>query len=128
MGDDPSPALIASARFIACDVRTVESVQVTLTVDHPYGADLDVVLISPTGTRSQLARPHLCPVGLSGPCGDLSRGWTFHSVRHMGERFEGSVQNATVGQSHPGWQIQIKDGQAGDTGHWRSWRTVITGH
>lgn len=128
IGEDPSPALIASARFVACDVRTVESVQVTLTVDHPYGADLDVVLISPTGNRSQLARPHLCPVSMSGPCGDLSRGWTFHSVRHMGERFEGSVQNASVGQSHTGWKIQIKDGQAGDTGLWRSWRIVIAGH
>jgi subtilisin-like proprotein convertase family protein len=106
----------------------VESVQLTLTVDHAYGADLDVVLISPSGTRSQLARPHFCPDSLSGPCGDLSLGWTFHSVRHMGERVDGSVQNALLGQLRQGWQIQLKDGQTGDTGVWRSWRLLITGH
>ena len=128
IGDDPSPALNASARFEACDLKTVESVQVTLTVDHPYGADLDVVLISPTGTRSQLARPHLCSADMSGPCGDLSRGWTFHSVRHMGEPIQAAAQNDLPNQSHQGWQLQLKDGQDGDTGHWRSWRVVITGH
>ncbi len=128
IGDAPAPALVASARFEACDLKTVESVQVTLTVDHPYGADLDVVLVSPTGTRSQLARPHLCPADLSGPCGDLSRGWTFHSVRHMGEPIRAAAQNALPHQAHPGWQLQLKDGQDGDTGHWRSWRLLITGH
>jgi kexin len=128
IGDDPSPALNASARFEACDLKTVESVQVTLTVDHPYGADLDVVLISPTGTRSQLARPHLCSADMSGPCGDLSRGWTFHSVRHMGEPIHAAALNALPNQTHQIWQIQLKDGQGGDTGHWRSWRVVITGH
>jgi kexin len=128
ISDAPVPALVATARFEACDLKTVESVQVTLTVDHPYGADLDVVLISPTGARSHLARPHLCPADLSGPCGDLSRGWTFHSVRHMGEPLHAAVQNAFTHQAHQGWQLQLKDGQAGDTGHWRSWRLLITGH
>jgi len=128
IGDAPVPALVAAARFEACDLKTVESVQVTLTVDHPYGADLDVVLISPTGARSQLARPHLCPADLSGPCGDLSRGWTFHSVRHMGEPLHDAVQNALPHLAHQGWQLQLKDGQVGDTGHWRSWRLLITGH
>jgi kexin len=128
IGEAPAPALVASARFEACDLKTVESVQVTLTVDHPYGADLDVVLISPTGTRSQLARPHLCPADLSGPCGDLSRGWTFHSVRHMGETFHAADHNGLTNRAHQGWQLQLKDGQAGDTGHWRSWRLLITGH
>jgi hypothetical protein len=46
----------------------------------------------------------------------------------MGESVQGSVQNASLGQLQQGWQIQLKDGQAGDTGHWRSWRMVITGH
>ena len=128
IGDNPSPALIATTRLEGCDLKIVESVQLTLTVDHAYGADLDVVLISPSGTRSQLARPHFCPDSLSGPCGDLSLGWTFHSVRHMGERVDGSVQNALLGQLRQGWQIQLKDGQTGDTGVWRSWRLLITGH
>ena len=128
IGDSPAPALIITTRFEGCDLKIVESVQLTLEVDHAYVADLDVVLISPSGTRSQLAKPHSCPANVSGPCGDLSRGWTFHSVRHMGESLRGSVQNASLGQLQQGWQIQLKDAQAGDTGRWRTWRLVITGH
>jgi len=128
IGDSPAPALITTTRFEGCDLKIVESVQLTLEVDHAYVADLDVVLISPSGTRSQLAKPHSCPANVSGPCGDLSRGWTFHSVRHMGESLRGSVQNASLGQLQQGWQIQLKDAQPGDTGRWRSWRLVITGH
>jgi len=127
IGDAPSPALLVSSQLEGCDLGTVESVQVTLSVDHAYVADLDVVLVSPSGTRSRLAKPHTCPASLSGPCGDLSRGWTYHSVRHMGESLRGSVQNALTGQLE-GWQIQLKDGQVGDVGNWRSWRLVITGH
>jgi len=127
IGDAPSPALLVSSQLEGCDLGTVESVQVTLSVDHAYVADLDVVLVSPSGTRSRLAKPHACPASLSGPCGDLSRGWTYHSVRHMGESLRGSVQNALTGQLE-GWQIQLKDGQVGDVGNWRSWRLVITGH
>jgi len=127
IGDAPSPALISTTQLEGCDLKIVESVQVTLLVDHAYVADLDVVLVSPSGTRSRLAKPHYCPENLTGPCGDLSRGWTFHSVRHMGENLRGSVQNSLTGQLE-GWQIQLKDGQVGDIGTWRSWRLVVTGH
>jgi subtilisin-like proprotein convertase family protein len=128
IGDSPDPALITTTRFQDCDLKIVESVEVTLTVDHAYVADLDVVLISPSGTRSQLARPHACPASQTAPCGDLSRGWTFTSVRHMGENLQGSAQNASLGQLQQGWQIQVKDGQANDIGRWRSFQMVITGH
>ena len=99
----------------------------TLAVDHVYGADLEVVLISPTGTRSLLAKPHSCPSNSPPPCGDLSKGWTFHSVRHMGESLQTSAQSIVAGQSM-GWQLQVRDGQTGDTGQWRSWRLVMNGH
>ena len=128
IGDSPAPALTTTTRFQDCDLKIVESVEVTLTVDHTYIADLDVVLISPSGTRSQHARPHSCPDSVTGPCGDFSRGWTFTSVRHMGENLQGSAQNASLGQMQQGWQIQLKDGQKNDTGRWRSYQIVITGH
>ena len=128
IGDSPAPALITTTRFQDCALNIVESVEVTLTVDHTYVADLDVMLISPSGTRSQLARPHSCPAIQTAPCGDLSLGWTFSSVRHMGESLQGSAQNASLGQLQQGWQIQVKDGQADDVGRWRSFQMVITGH
>jgi kexin len=127
IADRPAPAVTVSNRLEGCDLKIVESVQVTLVVDHVYGADLEVVLVSPSGTRSLLAKPHSCPTNSPPPCGDLSRGWTFHSVRHMGESLQASLQNVMPGQLQ-GWQLQVKDGQTGDTGQWRSWRLVITGH
>jgi kexin len=126
--DSPAPGLIASTRLDGCDLKTVESVQVTLTVDHSYGADLQVVLTSPAGAHSLLARPHACASDSPGPCGDLSRGWTFHSVRHMGEAAHGQDPNSSQSTTRQGWQLQVKDEQAGDVGYWRSWRLVITGH
>jgi len=126
--DSPAPGLIASNKLDGCEIKTVESVQVTLVVDHAYGADLQVVLTSPSGARSQLARPHACASDSPGPCGDLSRGWTFHSVRHMGEAAHGQDPNSSQSTTRQVWQLQVKDEQEGDVGYWRSWRLVITGH
>ena len=116
IGDAPAPALTVAHRLAGCALQVVESVQVTLEIDHAYGADLQVVLSSPSLNRSVLARPHLCQVDAPGPCGDFSQGWTFHSVRHMGEPAAGL------------WQLQVQDLQPGDAGRWRTWRLVITGH
>jgi subtilisin-like proprotein convertase family protein len=128
IGDAPAPALVVSTQLEGCDLKTVESVQVSLVVDHAYGADLDVVLISPSGTRSQLARPHACASDRPEPCGDLSKGWTFHSVRHMGEAASGAGPGPSQGPLNKRWHLQLKDGQSADVGFWRSWRLLITGH
>jgi subtilisin-like proprotein convertase family protein len=45
----------------------------------------------------------------------------------MGENLNASLQNMVTGELQ-GWQLQVKDGQTGDTGLWRSWRLVINGH
>ena len=128
IGDAPAPALVVSTQLEGCDLKIVESVQVSLVVDHMYGADLDVVLISPSGTRSQLARPHPCASDRPEPCGDLSKGWTFHSVRHMGEAASGARPGPSQGPLDKRWHLQLKDGQSADVGFWRSWRLLITGH
>lgn len=114
--DAPAPATALVHRFADCGIRVVESVQVTVQADHPYGADLQIELTSPADSRSLLARPHFCSTDLQGPCGDLSSGWTFHSVRHMGEAAGGP------------WRLQLQDMQPGDAGRWVAWRLVLTGH
>lgn len=128
IGDEPAPALQAQHRLNDCIVRTVESVQVMVTIDHPYAADLEIVLTSPMGHHSLLGRPHLCRSDAQGSCGDLSQGWTFHSVRHMGESAQGSVSSSASNGTSAIWQLQVKDAQNGDTGVWQAWRLVVTGH
>lgn len=114
--DAPEPAVSAVHRFADCGIRVIESVHVTLHAEHAYGADLQVDLISPVDNRSLLGRPHVCGSDIQGLCGDFSQGWTFHSLRHMGE-----------GASGP-WRLQIQDMQPGDAGLWQAWRLVLTGH
>lgn len=116
IGDWPAPAVSSTYSFADCQLRVVESVQVTVDAEHPYGADLQIELTSPAMRGSLLARAHVCSVDWQGVCGDLSQGWTFHSVRHMGEAAQGL------------WRLQLQDRQQADAGRWRVWRLVLTGH
>ena len=116
IGDAPAPPVQAAHQFADCGIRVVESVQVTVYAEHAYAADLHVELASPFNNVSMLGRSHLCSADVQGPCGDLSRGWTFHSLSHMGEQATGP------------WRLQIQDRQPGDAGRWRAWRLVLTGH
>lgn len=116
IADMPGPGVVDAHRLQGCHLSVVESVQVTVYAEHPYAADLEIRLLSPTSSQSVLARPHGCGTSSLGRCGDLAAGWTFHSVRHMGEKADGI------------WQLQLKDLQAGDQGKWVSWRLELTGH
>lgn len=116
IADAPDAGLNLDHPFAVCDLSVVESVEVTVQAEHAYGADLKIELSSPTGHRSILARPHLCRTDFTGVCGDFSQGWTFHSVRHMGENATGT------------WRLRVQDMQEGDTGRLLQWRLVLTGH
>ena len=116
IGDAPDAGLTLDHRFSGCDLSVVESVQVMVQVEHDYGADLRIALTSPASRHSVLARPHFCSSGFTGVCGDLTQGWTFHSVRHMGESASGT------------WRLSVQDLQQGDTGRFIQWRLVLTGH
>jgi kexin len=116
IGDAPDAGLSLDHRLAVCDLSVLESVEVTVQAEHAYGADLQIELSSPTGHRSVLARPHFCSNDFTGVCGDFSLGWTFHSVRHMGENAAGT------------WRLRVQDLQQGDTGRLLQWRLVLTGH
>lgn len=116
IGDAPDAGLSLDHLFAVCDLSVLESVEVTVQAEHAYGADLKIELTSPTGHRSLLARPHFCSTDFTGVCGDFSQGWTFHSVRHMGENAAGI------------WRLRVQDLQQGDTGRLLQWRLVLTGH
>ena len=122
--DAPAPGVKATYRFTDCTLKIVESVQITLTVDHLYGADLEVILTSPNKTKSVLAKPHFCNPDTKRPCGDLSAGWVFHSIRHLGE----VVHSPGQSEMSQTWDLDVRDRQSGDSGRWRAWRILLTGH
>lgn len=76
----------------------VEHVEVTLSITHSYRGDLEIKLISPSGTVSTLASPTLQDDG------NNYSNWTFTSVRHWGESSAGT------------WQLSIRDAFANQAG------------
>jgi hypothetical protein len=96
----------------SCALSAVEFVTVRLNSDHSYSGDLRITLRSPSGRLSRLSVPHSC----SGSCTSLATGFTFGSVRHMGEGAAGE------------WAVLVSDEQADDTGRILSWEVTLYGH
>lgn len=80
--------------------------------DHKKLGDLEIVLISPAGTKSILAEQHT----------ELFdgafryRNWRFGSMRHLEENAKGV------------WQLRVKDNSPGNIGTFKSWKLKIYGH
>jgi subtilisin-like proprotein convertase family protein len=90
-----------------CNITRIEYVEVSFTATHSYSGDLRVRLISPRGYVSELAAGRICD-GVGDACGRYD-GWTFGSVRHLGEPAAG------------GWRLEVADTQADDIGTWNAW-------
>ena len=99
----------------------VEWIEVFFSATHPYAADLQIELVSPSGQVSRLADSRVCGgVGkissTSGEdrCGSYA-GWRFLANRHLGE--------ASLG----GWTLRVADAGAGDIGTWDRWTLRLAG-
>ncbi|MFW5722204.1 MAG: S8 family serine peptidase [Desulfohalobiaceae bacterium] len=89
----------------------VEFVELTFSADdHPYWGDLQVELVSPQGTVSVLAESHYVTRGSA-----AYRSWRFGSVRHLGERSQGT------------WTLVVSDRYPGDTGTFQSFTLRLHG-
>lgn len=97
---------ISSTFTMSADLTT-EWVEVTFAATHSYRGDLEVVLTSPSGTRSVLAEPR-------DDAGD-NYNWTFTSARHWGESSAGE------------WTLTVRDRSAADVGNWTSWSLAVYG-
>ena len=97
-------------------ITKIEWIEITFSAaDHPYSGDLQVSLTnnttgSPT-TISILSNYHDCA---DSSCVAYS-GWVFGTARHLGESADGN------------WTLTVKDGKAGNTGHFQSWHMTIYG-
>lgn len=133
--DVPIPIADLATVVSTIDIRqqsgVVEDVNVRLTIDHTYNADLDVFLISPGGTRVEL----FSDVGGSGdgffdttiddeatrPISSGSGPWS-GSFRPEGllATLDGEVVNGT-------WRLEITDDAGRDTGRLVAWSLDISG-
>ncbi len=104
------------------DINKIEAIEVTFSAtDHTNAGDLDITLTSTSGTQSKLAQTHVCrewngsnyePVA---SCSTTYDQWTFSTVRHLDENADAL------------WTLTVKDGAAGNTGTFQSWKLRIYG-
>ena len=88
----------------------IEWVGLSATIDHPYAGDLEIALVSPSGTRSVLLAPAEIHYNA------FSQGFRFSSVAFIDERARGK------------WKVEITDRLQNDAGFLRGLKLEIYGH
>lgn len=113
-------------------LKTIEDVDVTLSIDHTYLADLDVYLIGPSGTRVELFLD-------IGGAGQNIQNLTLDdaaavSILATPGPFTGSYRPAGLladfnGQNPNGvWTLEVTDDAGNDVGVLKSWSLSIRSH
>lgn len=94
------------------DLLTLEHVQVTLSLEHPYRGYLEIRLTCPSGTQSVIGAPRKLDNSTKG-----FSGWTFSTVRCWGEKPIGT------------WKLTIIDTDTGEheKGHLTEWKLKLYG-
>lgn len=112
-----------------CAITQIEFIEVAFAATHTYPGDLRIRLRSPGGLISELANARVCfQLDASGlpardnagneiqvDCGSYGAGWTFGSVRHLGESTTGN------------WTLEVTDMQKIDVGTWSGWQLKFWG-
>jgi proprotein convertase subtilisin/kexin type 2 len=99
-----------------CAISAIEYITVSVDVTHDYSGDLVIDLISPNGSKSNLATPRKCQDAsrAADHCGSLQN-WQFGSVRHLDENASGN------------WHVFIRDTVAGKVGTLSGWTITVYG-
>ncbi len=90
------------------DSLSVETVEVIFDADHNARGDLEVSLVSPSGTISYLSTQH-------SDNGNNYNNWRFSTVHNWDEDSAGV------------WTLNVKDLDSGTDGTWNNWRMTIYG-
>jgi len=92
----------------------IDSVEVDLDISHSWRGDLEVTLISPSGTESVLiARPGVIGTGFGDSGNDIV--FRTSSTHYRGEDSGGT------------WQLKVRDLQGGIVGTLNSWKLIVRG-
>ncbi len=125
----PDNTTVLSTIPVPASPRTVADVKVLININHTWDSDLDIFLISPSGTRVELSTDN-------GSSGDNYTNTIFDdaaatSITAGIAPFTGSYRpetplSAVDGQSISGdWKLEIHDGATGDTGTLLNWSLII---
>ena len=107
---DNAPTTPVVSTHTISESLILESVEVIFDADHPYRSDLDVTLISPDGTESELVNYFA-----NRDSNNDYNEWLFSSVQHWGEVSAGT------------WTLEVYDDGNQDSGTWNHWELIIHG-
>jgi proprotein convertase subtilisin/kexin type 2 len=108
---DDNGTTSATYNFTISGNRTIEWIDVTLHSNHPYAADLEIMLTSPAGTQTRLMLGNN-----SAGAYDMSTGFRYGSVAFMGEPSLG------------GWTLEVTDLVQGNSGTLQKVEFGLFGH
>jgi proprotein convertase subtilisin/kexin type 2 len=113
---DGGDALKGVLKLSDCTISSIEYLNVNVQIDHEYSGDLQIDLLAPSGSVSNLATPRLCGSTdrSKNQCGTLTD-WSFGSVRHLDERASGD------------WRLSVQDRVTGKSGRLRGWSLTVYG-
>ncbi len=106
--NDPNNPVVST--FVVNDNIMLESVEILFDASHPYRSDLDITLISPDGTESELINYFA-----SRDSGNDYDEWMFSSVQHWNELSQGT------------WTLEVYDDGNQDAGTWNHWELILHG-
>lgn len=107
---DNGAAVIGTVNVAAADaIDSLEYVEVVLNANHSFIGDLEVILTSPSGTRSVLAETRATDPGTA------YANYVFSTVRHWDESSEGT------------WSLSLQDGTANNVGTFNSFQLRFFG-
>ncbi|KAJ3001946.1 UNVERIFIED_CONTAM: pheromone processing endoprotease [Siphonaria sp. JEL0065] len=97
----------------------LEHVTVTVNIDHTYRGDVNVDLLSPSGSKSQLAVKRAYDGDATG-----FQNWTFMSVVHWDEVVLGTWQVIVSDHDHPDKEGVFKDARITFWGSWKEFHVA----
>ena len=112
----PDRGTVSSSLTLGSAVAFTEFVEIDADFGHPAFRNLQVELVSPSGTVSILSVPYRLPYIARFLRIPLWGRFRFGSAKHLGEDPAGT------------WTLRISDRVSGDTGTLNSWSLTVYGH
>ena len=92
------------------DIVATEHVEVVFSATHQRRGDIEVTLISPSGTAIRLLRSRMADTSAAG----------FSNWKFSANTFWDEDPNGT-------WTLRVRDARSGSTGTWQDWQLIVHG-
>ena len=101
---------VTDSVVVDSDIVATEHVEVVFSATHQRRGDIEVTLISPSGTAIRLMRSRTADTSAAG----------FGNWKFSANTFWDEDPNGT-------WTLRVRDARSGSTGTWQNWQLIVHG-